>query len=41
MTAMSSARPATTDRSWVIQISAVPVLARELLHLGQDLRPGW
>jgi hypothetical protein len=26
----------TTDRSWVIQISAVPV-SRQLLHLGQDL----
>ena len=38
ITAISSASPATTERSWVIQISAVPLLARQLLHLGQDLR---
>ena len=38
ITAMRSARPATTARSCVIQISAVPVSAAELLHLGQDLR---
>ena len=36
--AISSARPAITDRSCVIQISAVPCLAAELLHLGEDLR---
>ena len=38
ITAIRSARPATTARSWVIQISAVPSLGAELLHLGQDLR---
>ena len=27
-----------TERSWVIHSSAVPVSARELLHLGEDLR---
>ena len=37
ITAMRSARPAITERSCVIQISAVPV-SRKLLHLGQDLR---
>ena len=38
MTAMRSARPATTARSCVIQISAVPVSRAERLHLGEDLR---
>ena len=38
ITQISSARPATTERSCVIQISAVPALAAQLLRLVQDLR---
>ena len=37
ITQTRSARPAITDRSCVIQISAVPVSRAELLHLVQDL----
>ena len=38
MTAIRSARPATTARSCVIQISAVPVLRAQLLHLDRIWR---
>ena len=38
MTAMRSASPDTTARSWVIQISAVPDSRAQRLHLGEDLR---
>ncbi len=38
MTAIRSARPATTPRSWVIQTNAEPRLCRKMLYFIQDLR---